>query len=163
MRGAPAPLVVCGDFNVDRDSPVFGRFVVAAGLADAFEGSCPATFRADYLPAGETPRCLDFILTGSGVKAEAAAVVFAGTEPLPGGPGHLSDQSGCGKLVPSAVTGGLAAAEHPVQAVAGSWTGCVSSCRPGAAARLCASPMRVGEQGRGIRRRRASMKVPNAW
>ena len=94
VRGAPAPLVVCGDFNVDRDSPVFGRFVVAAGLADAFEGSCPATFRAGYLPAGATPRCLDFILTGSGVKAEAAAVVFAGTEPLPGGPGHVSDHVG---------------------------------------------------------------------
>ena len=95
MRGVPAPPVVCGDFNIDRDSALFGQFVVDTGLADAFEGNCPATFRADYLPAGETPHCIDFILTGGGVKAEAAAVVFAGTEPLPGGPGHVSTMSGC--------------------------------------------------------------------
>jgi len=94
VRGAPAPPVVCGDFNVDRDSTVFGRFVAASGLADAFEGSCPATFRAEYLPSGETPHCIDFILTGGGVKAEAAAVVFAGTAPLPGGPGYVSDHVG---------------------------------------------------------------------
>ena len=37
------------------------------------------------------PHCIDFILTGAGVKAEAAAVLFAGTEPLPGGPGYVSD------------------------------------------------------------------------
>lgn len=94
VRGVPAAPVVCGDFNVDRDSAVFGRFVAAAGLADAFEGSCPATFRAEYLLAGETPHCIDFILTGAGVKAEAAAVVFADAVPLPGGPGHLSDHVG---------------------------------------------------------------------
>ena len=43
MRGVPAPPVVCGDFNVDRDSAVFGRFVVAAGLADAAGGGCTPT------------------------------------------------------------------------------------------------------------------------
>ena len=93
-RGLPAPPVVCGDFNVDRDSAVFGRFVAAAGLADAFGGGCPATFRAEYLPAGAAPHCIDFILTGGGVKAEAAAVVFAEMEPLPGGPGYVSDHVG---------------------------------------------------------------------
>ena len=64
------------------------------GLADAFEGRCPATFRAEYLPAGETPHCIDFILTAGGVKAEAATVLFAGKEPLGGGPGYVSDHLG---------------------------------------------------------------------
>ena len=71
VRGAAAPAVVCGDFNVDRDSSLFGGFVTGAGLADAFEGSCPATFRAEYLPPGETPHCIDFILTADGVKARS--------------------------------------------------------------------------------------------
>src|SRR6201985_2830272 len=44
--------VVCGDFNVSRESSLFGGFMAATGLADAFGGGCPATFRAEYLPAG---------------------------------------------------------------------------------------------------------------
>jgi hypothetical protein len=94
VRGAPAPSVVCGDFNIDRGSALFDQLAADAGLADAFEGNCPATFRAGYLPAGATPRCIDFILTGAGVKAEAAAVLFAGMEQLPGGPGYVSDHVG---------------------------------------------------------------------
>ena len=97
------PVVVCGDFNVDRDSSLFAGFVGSAGLADAFEGSCPATFRAEYLPAGEKPHCIDFILTAGGVKAEAATMVLADKEPLAGGPGYVSDHAGlrAGLLVPS--------------------------------------------------------------
>ena len=94
VRGADAPAVVCGDFNVDRASFLFGEFAVEAGLADAFKGSCPATFRAEYLPPDKTPHCIDFILTSDGVEAEAATVVFAGKEPLPGGPGYVSDHVG---------------------------------------------------------------------
>jgi hypothetical protein len=45
--------VVCGDFNVSRESSLFGGFMAATGLADAFGGVCPATFRAEYLPAGD--------------------------------------------------------------------------------------------------------------
>ncbi len=52
------------------------------------------SFRAEYLPAGETPHCLDFILTAGGVKAESAAVLFVGEALLPGGPGYLSDHVG---------------------------------------------------------------------
>jgi sphingomyelin phosphodiesterase 2 len=91
---AAAPAVVCGDFNVDRGSSLFGGFVTDAGLADAFEGNCPATFRTEYLPPGATPHCIDLIMTAGGVKAEAATVVFAGQEPLPGGPGYVSDHIG---------------------------------------------------------------------
>ena len=94
VRGAAGPGVVCGDFNVDRDSSLFGGFLASAGLADAFEGRCPATFRAGDLPAGETPRCIDFILTAGGVKAEASTVLFAGKEPLGGGPDYVSDHLG---------------------------------------------------------------------
>ena len=53
VRSVPVPAVVCGDFNVDRDSALFGEFIAGAALDDAFEGSCPATFRAEYLPAGD--------------------------------------------------------------------------------------------------------------
>ncbi len=94
VRGVRGPVAVCGDFNIDRDSSLFGDFVTGTELADAFEGNCPATFRAEYLQAGQTPRCIDFVLTGAGVKAAGAVVVFAGAEPLPGGPGYLSDHVG---------------------------------------------------------------------
>jgi endonuclease/exonuclease/phosphatase family metal-dependent hydrolase len=70
VRSAPVPAVVCGDFNVDRDSALFGDFIAGTALADAFEGSCPATFRAEYLPAGEMPHCIDFILTAGEIKAQ---------------------------------------------------------------------------------------------
>jgi endonuclease/exonuclease/phosphatase family metal-dependent hydrolase len=88
------PAVVCGDFNVDRDSSLFGDFMAETGLADAFEGRCPPTFRAEYLPAGKTPHCIDFILTTAGVKAESSGVLFAGKVALPGGPGYPSDHIG---------------------------------------------------------------------
>ena len=96
VRGVPGPAVVCGDFNVDRESSLFSGFMADAGLADAFEGRCPPTFRAEYLPAGKAPHCIDFILTSDGVKAEDAAVVFAGKVPLggAGGLGYVSDHVG---------------------------------------------------------------------
>ena len=95
VRGVSGPAVVCGDFNVDRDSSLFGGFLADTGLADAFEGRCPATFRAEYLPAGKEPHCIDFILTTDGVKAEAATVVFAEKQPLGGGGlGYVSDHLG---------------------------------------------------------------------
>ena len=83
--------VVCGDFNVARESSLFGEFMAATGLADAFGGACPATFRAEYLPAGATPHCIDFILTAREVTAESAALAFAEKkEPL----GYVSDHIG---------------------------------------------------------------------
>jgi len=94
VRGVAGPAVVCGDFNIDRGSSLFGEFVAGTGLADAFNGGCPATFRAEYLLPDRTPRCIDFILTAGGVRAEAATVIFAEKEPLPGGPGYVSDHVG---------------------------------------------------------------------
>jgi hypothetical protein len=114
VRTAAAPAVVCGDFNVARGSSLFGEFVTGTGLADAFEGSCPATFRAEYLPPGGTPNCIDFILTADGVKAESATVAFAAKEPLPGGPGYVSDHLGLrASLVLAPRAGEIATRAHP--------------------------------------------------
>ena len=82
--------VVCGDFNISRESSLFGEFMAATGLADAFGGACPPTFRAEYLPAAATPRCIDFILTAGEVTVQSTALVFAGQEPL----GYVSDHIG---------------------------------------------------------------------
>jgi hypothetical protein len=86
--------VVCGDFNIDRDSALFGQFIADTALDDAFEGSCPPTFRAEYLPAGARPRCIDFILTAGEIKAETAEVLFPGEQVLRGGAGYVSDHVG---------------------------------------------------------------------
>jgi len=82
--------VICGDFNIARESPLFGDFMAATRLADAFGGACPPTFRAEYLPAGATPHCIDFILTAGEVKVESTALVFAEKESL----GYVSDHIG---------------------------------------------------------------------
>jgi endonuclease/exonuclease/phosphatase family metal-dependent hydrolase len=94
MREIPGPAVLCGDFNLARDSSLFDGFMAETGLGDAFEGRCPPTFRAEYLPEGKPPHCIDFILTGGGVKAEDAALAFTGPEPLSAGPGYVSDHIG---------------------------------------------------------------------
>lgn len=95
----PAPTVVCGDLNIDRDSALFGDFIEQTMLSDAFEGRCSPTFRAEYLPAGRRPCCIDFILTVGEVKVSAADVVLAGVQPMRGGPGYVSDHvSLCARL-----------------------------------------------------------------
>lgn len=93
ITGVPAPAVVCGDFNVPRDSGLFRDFVSETGLRDVFEGKCPPTFRAEYLPAGARPSCIDFILA-TGVTASATEVLFSGKQLLRGGPGYVSDHLG---------------------------------------------------------------------
>jgi sphingomyelin phosphodiesterase 2 len=94
VRGIRVPAVVCGDFNVDRGSSLFADFLAGTGLADAFEGSCPATFRAEYLQAGMVAHCIDFILTPAGVKAQGSGLLLADQVELPGGPGYVSDHIG---------------------------------------------------------------------
>jgi sphingomyelin phosphodiesterase 2 len=94
VGSVPGPVVVCGDFNVDRDSALFAGFLEQAMLADVFEGRCPPTFRAEYLPAGRRSCCIDFILAGGEVKAVTAEVVLAGEQPMRGRPGYVSDHLG---------------------------------------------------------------------
>lgn len=94
-----APVVVCGDFNIARDCALFTGFTGQAMLADAFEGRCPPTFRAEYLPTGKKPRCIDFILAGGEVKVSAADIILADEQPMRGGPGYVSDHVGlCARL-----------------------------------------------------------------
>ncbi len=94
MGEVRGPAVLCGDFNLARDSALVDGFMSDTGLGDAFEGNCPPTFRAEYLPPGKPPHCIDFILTADGVKAEDATLAFADKEPLRGGPGYVSDHVG---------------------------------------------------------------------
>jgi sphingomyelin phosphodiesterase 2 len=56
------PVAVCGDFNAPADSDVHRQLLSATRLHDAFDGRCPPTFSTEYLPAGELPHCIDFIL-----------------------------------------------------------------------------------------------------
>lgn len=94
LRDAGTPVVVCGDFNVDRESSLFSEFLADSELSDAFGGGCPATFRSEYLPTGKMPCCIDFILTSDDLEAEAAMVLFAEPQPLRGDQGYVSDHMG---------------------------------------------------------------------
>lgn len=90
----PRPVVVCGDFNVASDSAFYSDFIAATGLADAFGGQCPPTFRAEFLSPGSSPHCIDFILVAGPIKVEAAQLLLAAKQPLPGGPAYVSDHIG---------------------------------------------------------------------
>lgn len=99
LRDVPEPVVVCGDFNVARDSELFQDFVAETGLSDAFGGECPPTFRQEYLPPGRLARCIDFILTAGPVKPEKADLLFTGKVQARRGPVHVSDHLGlCAEL-----------------------------------------------------------------
>jgi exonuclease III len=89
-----APAVVCGDFNVDRDSPLLRGFLSEAGLADAFGGQCPATFHSEYLDPPEPAHCIDFILVSSQIRAGITRVLFGDKQILQGRREYLSDHTG---------------------------------------------------------------------
>jgi sphingomyelin phosphodiesterase 2 len=95
MRGIRVPAVVCGDFNVDRGSSLFAEFVAGTGLANAFEGNCPATFRAEYLRAGEVGHCIDFILTPAGSKLRPPGCCSPAKWSFPGARGMPQTTSAC--------------------------------------------------------------------
>jgi endonuclease/exonuclease/phosphatase family metal-dependent hydrolase len=94
IRDIGGPAVACGDFNIPRQDALISDFLRDTSLADAFDGTCPPTFRAEYLPPGETPYCVDFILTTPGVHAQSAALLFADKHPALPAPGYLSDHIG---------------------------------------------------------------------
>jgi endonuclease/exonuclease/phosphatase family metal-dependent hydrolase len=82
--------VVCGDFNIARESLLFGASWRRPGWPMRSGARARLRFRAEYLPAGATPHCIDFILTAGEVTVESAALVFAEKEPL----GYVSDHIG---------------------------------------------------------------------
>ncbi|ACY95963.1 endonuclease/exonuclease/phosphatase family protein [Thermomonospora curvata] len=88
------PVVVCGDFNVARDSTLHRDFLATTGLVDAFAGSCPPTFHSAYLKPGQRPHCIDFILVAKSIGVESTGTLFTDREPLAGGPSYLSDHIG---------------------------------------------------------------------
>ncbi|GAA2171764.1 endonuclease/exonuclease/phosphatase family protein [Actinomadura napierensis] len=67
------PLVVAGDFNVPRDSPILREFVGAAGLRDML-GDDPAT---TYRPTAELPypKPIDQILASPSLRANTSLVL----------------------------------------------------------------------------------------
>lgn len=93
------PVVVCGDFNIARDSELLRDFIAGTGLTDTFQGRCPATFHHEYLGPGKTPQCIDFLLTSPTVKVEATQLLFPDKVALPGGPSFVSDHIGLAATV----------------------------------------------------------------
>lgn len=94
MRGINGPAVLCGDFNIPRESALFAGFLADSGLSDAFGGSCPPTYRAEYLLADATAHCVDFILTSPRVRAQSRGVLLPDKHPALPAPGYLSDHLG---------------------------------------------------------------------
>ena len=94
LRGIDGKAVVCGDFNVPRQDPLIESFLRDTGLSDAFGGTCPPTYRAEYLPPGHVAYCVDFILTSPGLTAESRSLLFTDKHPSLGGRGYLSDHIG---------------------------------------------------------------------
>lgn len=94
LRGVDGPAVACGDFNVAGDSELMREFMADNRLCDVFDGACPPTFRAEYLPAGAMPHCIDFILTTCDVKTVTASPVLTEQVALSRGPAWLSDHIG---------------------------------------------------------------------
>jgi endonuclease/exonuclease/phosphatase family metal-dependent hydrolase len=90
----PAPAVACGDFNIPAESALIADFLAATGLADAFGGRCPPTFRAEFLPPGAAAHAVDLILVSAGVKVAGTGLLLAGKSRLPGGPAFASDHVG---------------------------------------------------------------------
>lgn len=88
------PAVVCGDFNVDRDSGLLRGFLSETGLADAFGGECPPTFHPEYLDHAERPHCIDFILVSPQIKAGITKVLFDSRQLLGCQREYLSDHIG---------------------------------------------------------------------
>jgi sphingomyelin phosphodiesterase 2 len=93
-RGINGPTVLCGDFNIPRDSALFAGFLAACGLSDAFGGTCPPTYRAEYLAAGAIAYCVDFILTSPGVQPQSRGLLLRDKHPAAPAPGYLSDHVG---------------------------------------------------------------------
>jgi sphingomyelin phosphodiesterase 2 len=94
MRGITGPAVLCGDFNIPRADALFTGFLADSGLSDAFAGACPPTYHSEYLQAGMTAYCVDFILTSAGVRVQSSGLLLADKHPALPAPGYLSDHVG---------------------------------------------------------------------
>jgi endonuclease/exonuclease/phosphatase family metal-dependent hydrolase len=86
------PVVLVGDLNVPRTSPMLAEFLAAAGLVDARAGDTAPTYRPT--PAFPSPPALDHVLLRPGLTARTR-LVFQDPVALPGGRAvYLSDHYG---------------------------------------------------------------------
>ena len=91
----PWPAIISGDFNVARDSSLYGDFIRDTGLLDAFGEDCPPTFHAAYLEPGKSPTCIDFLLLSDpSITVESANLIFTDKLPTPAGPAYATDHLG---------------------------------------------------------------------
>lgn len=67
------PVILTGDFNIPRTSPLYRDFLQTTHLTDTFGDSCPPTFHQSYLPADRPAQCIDFALV-SPLTVESARV-----------------------------------------------------------------------------------------
>ena len=70
------PAVVCGDFNVARDSSLYRDFIRDSGLTDAFGNDCPPTFHQAFLGPDQSPHCIDYVLLSGPITVESAELTF---------------------------------------------------------------------------------------
>ncbi len=95
VGAVPRPAIVCGDFNVARDSSLYRDFIRQTGLLDAYGDDCPPTFHAAYLEPEQPSHCIDFLLLSDpSIRAEAAELTFTDKLPMPGGAAYASDHLG---------------------------------------------------------------------
>lgn len=90
MRAAGAhtvPSILGGDFNIASTSPLYPAIVDHGAWHDPFAAGDHPTYRAEYLPAGQRPHRIDYLLA-SGHEVTSADLVL--TEPTHRG-GFLSD------------------------------------------------------------------------
>ncbi len=88
----PLPVVVVGDLNVPRTSPVLAEFLAATGLRDARAGDTEPTYRPT--PRFPAPPALDHVLLRPGLTARTR-LVFRAPVTLPDGRQvYLSDHYG---------------------------------------------------------------------
>jgi endonuclease/exonuclease/phosphatase (EEP) superfamily protein YafD len=71
VGGVSGPVVLTGDFNIPRTSALYGNFLRATDLTDAFGEDCPPTFHQACLPPGRSAQCIDFVLV-FGATVESA-------------------------------------------------------------------------------------------
>ena len=95
VGAVPQPAIVCGDFNIARDSSLYCEFIRQTGLLDAYGDDCPPTFHAAYLEPGQPSHCIDFLLLSDpSITLEAAELTFTDKPLMPGGAGYASDHLG---------------------------------------------------------------------
>jgi endonuclease/exonuclease/phosphatase family metal-dependent hydrolase len=70
------PAVVCGDFNVARDSSLYRDFIRDSGLTDAFGNDCLPTFHQAFLGSGQSPHCIDYVLLSGPITVDSAELTF---------------------------------------------------------------------------------------